>query len=258
MLLMFVAVLIFSATMLALHYIQEVREEKELKRLAAIAAYNTPPASPGWNIHEITSIQPPTQTTQKTVMLEQYRELYEQNMDMAGWIKIDGTEINYPVMYTPEDGEFYLSHGFDKEESKSGLPFIDKRCTAYPFGTNTIIYGHHMKNGTMFAGLLNYEDEGFYAAHPTIRFHTLYERREYEIIAVFRGKVFRKGDTDFKHYNFLNAEDAVAFAEYIANIKELSLYNTGVTASYGDELLTLSTCAYHVENGQFVVVARKT
>lgn len=114
-----------------------------------------------------------------------------------------------------------------------------------------------MINGTMFAGLERYEDEEFYNAHPTIRFDTLYEQREYEIIAVFESQIYRKSDTVFKHYYFLNAEDAASYDEYIANIKALSFYDTVVLSVYGDELITLSTCAYHTENGQFVVVARK-
>lgn len=251
------AVFILSATMLMLHYGQASREERELKRLAALAADTTAlPSSPNGNTPEPLATAPiPVQTPHEPAMLAQYRELYEQNTDMVGWIRVDGTGIDYPVMYTADD--FYLSHGFDKAESKIGVPFIDKRCTIEPFGTNTIIYGHHMKNGTMFAGLESYEDEEFYKAHPTIHFDTLYERREYEIIAVFKSQIYRKRDTAFKHYNFLNAEDAAAYDEYIANIKALSLYDTGATAAYRDELITLATCAYHTENGQFVVVAKR-
>jgi sortase B len=249
-------VFILSATMLMLHYGRASREERELKRLAALVADNTAlPPSPDGSTPELPAATPiPVQTPQEPVMLEQYRALYEQNTDMAGWIRVDGTGIDYPVMYTADD--FYLSHGFDKAESRSGVPFIDQRCAIVPFGTNTIIYGHHMKNGTMFAGLERYEDEDFFEKYPTVRFDTLYEQREYEIIAVFKSKVYRKSDMVFKHYNFLNAEDAAAYNEHIANIKALSLYDTGVTAAYGDELITLVTCAYHTENGQFVVVAK--
>jgi sortase B len=250
------AVFILSATMLMLHYGRVSREERELKRLAALVADNTALLpSPDGSTPELPAATPiPVQTPQEPVMLEQYRALYEQNTDMAGWIRVDGTGIDYPVMYTADD--FYLSHGFDTAESRSGVPFIDQRCAIVPFGTNTIIYGHHMKNGTMFAGLERYEDEDFFEKHPTVRFDTLYEQREYEIIAVFKSKVYRKSDMVFKHYNFLNAEDAAAYNEHIANIKALSLYDTGVTAAYGDELITLVTCAYHTENGQFVVVAK--
>jgi len=250
MILILAAIFICSATMLILDYTLGADEESEFKELAGVvlANLNTPGPVPA-NMHE------PSQTPEQPVILEQYRELYELNTDMAGWIKIEGTVIDYPVMYTSDD--FYLSHGFDKKEIKSGIPFIDKRCTVEPFGSNTIIYGHHMKNGTMFAGLENYKNENYYKEHPAIRFDTLYTQQEYEIIAVFESQTYRKSDTVFKHYNFLNAGSQADFDEYIANIKALALYDTGVPASYGDELLTLVTCAYHTENGQFVVVARK-
>ncbi len=250
LLIAFSAVFVFSATMLILDYAQRAKEKIVFKELAAIAAGSIElPASVPENTPE------PSPKPETPVILEQYRALHEQNADMAGWIIIGGTAIDYPVMYTADD--FYLSHGFDKQESKSGVPFIDKRCTAEPFETNTIIYGHHMKNGTMFAGLEAYEDENYYKEHPNINFDTLYEQREYAIIAVFESQTYRKSDTVFKHYNFLNADNEAEFDEYISNIKGLSLYDTGVTASYGDELLTLVTCAYHTDNGQFVVVARK-
>lgn len=234
---------------LILDYTQGVEEESEFKELAAVVSVGLEIPNP------VPSNTPePSQTPEQPVILEQYRDVYEKNADMAGWIKIDGTVINYPVMYTAND--FYLSHGFDKAESKSGVPFIDKRCTVKPFGTNTIIYGHHMKNGTMFAGLDKYRDEDYFKEHPAIRFDILYEQRKYEIIAVLESQTYRKSDTVFKHYDFLNAATEAEFDKYISNFKALSLYDTGVTASYGDELLMLITCSYHTENGQFVVVAK--
>lgn len=248
----FVAIFVFSATMLILYYAQGAKEENALRRLTVLAADSPEPtASASTAVPHISPVP-----SAEPVMLAQYQDLYEQNTDIVGWIKIDGTVIDYPVMYTGDD--FYLSHGFDKAETKSGVPFIDKRCAVEPFGTNTIIYGHHMKNGTMFAGLENYKNENYFIEHPVIRFDTLYTQQEYEIIAVFESQTYRKSDTVFKHYNFFNAEDQADFDEYIANIKALALYDTGVTASYGDKLLTLVTCAYHTENGQFVVVAKKS
>lgn len=246
------AIFILSTTMLML----PSREEHELRRLAALVADKRAlPPSPDSNTPEVPAATPiPMQTPQEPVMLAQYLELYLQNPDMVGWVRVDGTGIDYPVMYTAND--FYLSHGFDKAKSKSGVPFIDKRCSIEPFGANTIIYGHHMKNGTMFARLERYESEDFYKAHPIIQFDTLYEQRKYEIIAVFKSQIYRTSAKVFKHYNFLTAKDAAPYDEYVANIKALSLYDTGVTAAYGDELITLATCAYHTENGQFVVVAK--
>lgn len=258
LLIAFGAVFILSAAMLILDYAQGAKEENALRKLAVIAAQSaelpTLSAAPEPASGSTSALAPAS----RPAILPQYLELHEQNTDMAGWLKIDGTSIDYPVMYAPDDGEFYLSHGFDKEASRSGVPFIDKRCSIEPFGTNTIIYGHHMKNGTMFAGLENYKSEEYCREHPIIRFDTLYARQEYEIIAAFETQVYRENDTAFKHYNFLNAQSGTDFDEYITGIKALALYDTGVSAEYGDELLTLVTCAYHTENGQFVVVAKRT
>ena len=247
------AVYAFSTMMLVMNHVRTVREDGVLIELAAEAKAGSPPHF----FHAATPMPTASPSPGPVAIWAQYRKLHEQNGDMAGWIKIDGTGIDYPVMYTPDDGAFYLTHGFDKAESKSGVPFIDRRCTVDPFGTNTIVYGHHMKNGTMFSGLLAYEDEYFYMDHSRIRFDTLYEQREYRIIAVFRSQIYKKSDDVFKHYNFINAGNETDFTAYIAHIKEIALYDTGVTAEYGDELLTLVTCSYHTENGQFVVVAKK-
>lgn len=190
-------------------------------------------------------------------MLAQYRALYECNTDLAGWIYIDGTSIDYPVMYTPDDGEFYLTRGFDREKSKSGAPFIDARCLLDPPSTNIIIYGHHMNNGTMFTDLDLYRDETFFKEHPTIRFDTLYKSQEHEIIAVFRSRVYGEDESGYRYYDFINAVNEEKYDEYIHHIKKMALYNTGVSASYGDQLLTLITCAYHSQDGRLVVVAKK-
>jgi len=234
LLICFIAVFVFSVSMLMLDYAQGAREENALKELASKVAGGQEPD-----------------------LLAQYQALSRQNPGMAGWIRIDGTSINYPVMHTPNDGDFYLDHGFDKEAAKSGVPFIDARCAVNPLGTNTIIYGHNMKNGTMFADLEKYSDEAFYAAHPTIHFDTLYAQHEYEIIAVFESQVPRKKDMVFKYYDYVNVDDAEVFNEYIRSIQALSLYDTGTKVSCGDMLITLVTCAYYTENGRFVVVARK-
>jgi len=246
-------VFVLSAAMLIRGHIRGIGEEKALNELAAMTADNTKTPAPSPSGTSVSSPSPAPGTPDP---LARYREMYSQNTDMAGWVRIEGTAIDYPVMYSSDD--YYLSHNFDREESKSGVPFIDKRCTVEPLGTNTIIYGHHMKNGTMFASLIEYEDEDYYREHPVICFDTLHDQHEYEIIAVFRSQIFRQSDTVFKHYNFLNAESKADFDEYIANIKALSLYDTGVTAKYGDSLVTLVTCAYHTENGQFAVVARRS
>lgn len=247
------AVFVVSAYMLISYYAQGAREEQEFRKLADVVAAQEPSIPDSADAPSSETAAPESQTS----VLSAYQLLHEQNPDMIGWVKIEGTAINYPVMYTPNDGDFYLNHGFDRQKSKSGVPFIDLRCAVDPPGTNTIIYGHHMKNGTMFADLAKYKDKKFWKDHPIVRFDTLSAQQEYEIIAVFQSKIFGSNEDVFKHYNFINANSQADFDRYIVNIKALSLYDTGVTAEYGDLLLSLVTCDYHDENGQMVVVARK-
>lgn len=198
---------------------------------------------------------PKPQSTEK-VILAQYQELYKQNADMAGWLQIEGTKINYPVMYTQDD--FYLNHNFEKKKSASGIPYVDRRFSVDPYYTNTIIHGHNMNNGSMFSSLLRYKDFHYYQEHPVIHFNTIYEKRDYEIIAAFPSKIYPQNDQgSFKPYQFINAKNKQEFTRYIENIKALSLYETNATAEYGDQLLTLMTCAYHTKNGRFIVVARE-
>ncbi len=188
-------------------------------------------------------------------LLKKYQNLYSQNNDMAGWISIDGTNINYPVMYTPDNPDFYLRRSFEKEYSTYGVPYIAEDCNPTLSSDNVIVYGHHMKNGTMFAELMNYTDKKFYEKHRMIHFDTLTETADYEVVAVFKTTVYT--DTGFKYYLFVNAETEEDFNAYVNTCRTLSLYDTGMTAEYGDKLLTLSTCEYSKTNGRFVVVAKK-
>lgn len=188
-------------------------------------------------------------------LLASYESLYQKNPDLAGWLCIDGTKLNYPVMYTPEDPEYYLYRSFSGEKSVSGVPFIGAGSS--PDGTNITIYGHNMKNGTMFAALLKYAGEDFWREHPVIRFDNLYEEHTYEVVGAFYSKVSDQ-DGIFNYYQYPELNTPELFEEYYRQVKAASLYDTGVEAEYGDQLLTLSTCSYHTKDGRFVVVARKT
>lgn len=192
----------------------------------------------------------------KPEILPYFAEL-AQNPDFAGWIKIDGTKLDYPLMYTPGDGEKYLRRNMDGEYSVGGVPFIDEHCSLDPRSDNLIIYGHNMKNGTMFRTLMEYDQKNYWQEHPVIHFSSLYEEKEYDILAAFYDRVYMKTDTCFKFYQFIDAENEEDFNEAINYFKGHALYDTGVTASYGDKLITLVTCSYHEDNGRFVVVAKE-
>ena len=195
---------------------------------------------------------PPTEPRE---VLPRLQEQYEKNPDLAGWLTIPGTRIDYPVMYSPDEPERYLHANFDIDYSFAGLPFLDAACDTE--SGNRIIYAHNMLDGSMFRTLLKYQQKDFWQRNPVISFNTLYEEQEYEIVAAFYDKVYKKSDTNFKFYQFYDTSDQSSFDEAMAYYREHALYDTGVTAQCGDLFLTLVTCAYQTENGRFVVVARK-
>lgn len=214
----------------------------------------TTPAETAQTEETIAETTAPTQATQPTI-LPQYAQLYQQNPDMVGWIKIEGTAIDYPVMHTPAAPEKYLHVNFEGAYSYPGVPFVDAACTID--SDNLLIYGHNMPNGTMFRSLMQYQQKNFWQNHPTIVFNTLYEEQEYEVLAAFYDRVYYKTEDVFKFYQFIDPETEEEFDEGIAQFKEKALYDTGVNAEYGDRLITLVTCAYHTDHGRFVVVARR-
>lgn len=186
-----------------------------------------------------------------------YAEYYLANEDMAGWLVLPGTVIDYPVMWTPRDENYYLKKDFDGKKSDDGCLILDTDSSLDPLTTNLIIHGHYRRTGTMFTCLHKYEKKDYYEDHKQIILHTEEKEHIYEVIAVFRSQVYRKKDTVFKFYKFFEADTQEEFDDFYNNIKKLSIYDTGVTAEFGDNFLTLSTCAYHVENGRFVVVAKE-
>lgn len=206
----------------------------------------------------ISNASEPMQTeAAKTERMLQIEELQKQNKDIIGWVEIENTDMSFPVLQGT-DNSFYMNHDYQKKYSFNGSIFLDKNYNWNPPSSNLLIYGHNMKNNTMFQGLLKYKSMSFYQEHPNIRFSTTKEDYNYEIIAVLETRVFYKSEKDvFRYYNFINAESESEYNEFVNNAKKESLYDTGKTASFGEQLLTLSTCAYHTKNGRFAVIAKK-
>ncbi len=237
-----------------LYYYQ--RTERDYNRLAALKE-KAPIASAGEQSGTDVLIHY-TEEGEREIpeVLDEYKNLVIKNKRLIGWVKIDDTNIDYPVMQTTNN-EYYLDHNLNQEYDKNGSIFMDKDCDVLKPSTNLILYGHHMKSGKMFGGLDKYSNEEYYKKHKYIDFDTIYEKGIYEIMYVFRSRVYSAEEVVFKYYQFI---DAVSEAEFDSNMSEMaaiSLYDTGVTASYGDRLLTLSTCDYQEKNGRFVVVAKK-
>ena len=192
-----------------------------------------------------------------TKKMLQLRELKKQNSDIVAWLEIANTKIDYPVLQTT-DNEYYMTHTYQKEYSADGSIFLDKDYNWDLPSSNLLIYGHNNRNGNMFEELLKYEDENYYKEHPNIEFTTVDEDCEYEIISVFKSRVYYKSEQNvFRYYFFINAENEEEYNYYVDESKKSSLYDTGKTAEYGEQLLTLSTCEYSQEDGRFVIVAKK-
>ena len=221
-------------------------------KMKEMAVENTEINTPeeGFEIHY-------TQDEKAPEILDEYKNLYNMNKRLIGWLKIDDTIIDYPVMQTV-DNEYYLDHNINQEKDRNGALFMDAGCDVVKGNTNYIIYGHNMLNGQMFGDLDKYKKEEYYKEHKKIYFDTIYEKGEYEVMFAFNSEVLSEEDVSFKYYQFIDALSEYEFASYMQEMAQWSLYDTGVTAIYGDELLTLSTCDKSVtENGRFVVVAKR-
>ena len=212
------------------------------------------------NSIKIEKMQIPENSKEKVIITErmlQVKELQKQNSDIVGWIEIEGTNINYPVLQGT-DNEYYLDHDYKHKKTAKGSIFLNKDYDWNIPSTNLLIYGHNMKNGEMFEDLLNYSSEEYYKNHPIIRFTTANEDNEYEIFSAFRARVYYKSETNvFRYYNFINANSEEEYNEFIKNAKSSALYDTGINASYGEKLITLITCSYHVNDGRFVVIGKE-
>ncbi len=257
------AILIITFSIVALvcfgyfgiYYYQNYRSGNDMQHLAEIKEENK---TPGLAFEQDNANEDEDENSDETEpeVLEDYKTLLNMNKDLIGWLKIADINIDYPVMQT-NDNTYYLDHNFDKKYDKNGCLFLDYQCDVINRNTNLIIYGHNMQSGNMFGRLDKYSSEEYYKEHPKFEFDTIYEKGAYEIVYVFRSKIYNEDAVVFKYYQFLDVQSEKEFDSNMAEMAKISLYDTGITPKYGDELLTLSTCDYQENNGRFVIVARK-
>lgn len=179
-------------------------------------------------------------------------KLYEQNEDIVAWIKIDNSNINYPVMQTIKNPNYYLRKNFYKEYSYYGTPYLSEQCNINS-SDNLIIYGHHINGFKMFGELEHFKNKEYYDKHKTINIYTLNDERKYEIIYVFRTFT----NTKFDYHKYINFNDESEFNTFNSKCKELAFFDTQIQCNYGDKFITLSTCDYTSENARFVVIAKQ-
>lgn len=226
--------------------VQQIQQQQPGNNQNNSAGDNTP------NLPSLEDVEHP-KTGEHIKVLREYVPILERNSDLVGWLKIPGTRIDYPVLQTPDSPNFYLTRDFYKKDSRHGAIYVCEYADVNAPSDNVTIYGHKMKDGSMFSDLFEYMDKDFYLEHSQITFDTLTERHTYQIVAAFLTTAAKGG---FGYHRYVDG-DAALFDEYIAKCKELSLYDTGVTAQYGDKLITLSTCYLGIDDGRFVVVAKR-
>lgn len=233
--LLLVAIIVASSIYILSNLMQEKKQQNDFEEIQEIVEDNTKEESDSENSIDLYN-------------------LYLINNDVVGWIRIEGTNINYPVM---QNSEYYLRRNIYKEYSTYGTPFLADYCNIN-LSDNLIIYGHHIKSGMMFADLDKYKSYDNYLNHKTIKLYKLQGtetiEEEYKIISCFKTTVNKGG---FKYYNFFNATSEADYNSFLEQCRELSFYNTEDTAKYRDKLITLSTCEYSLNNGRMVVVAKK-
>lgn len=197
--------------------------------------------------------------TDRGTISGKYVPIWKKNNDLIGWIKIEGTHIDFPVMQTPEKPEYYLRRDFNREHSTGGVPFLDASSDIFLPTSNFMIYGHNMKNGSMFHDLLKYKDEDFYREHESISFDTIYKGGQgtYKVVAAGYSKVYSRSSDEFKYYEYAGMTEKTDYEKFVRGVKALSCYDTGVIPEYGEQLITLSTCTNDGKDGRFFVAAVK-
>ena len=259
------AVFVFSASMVVVLWVKGQREEEAFRDLAAIvhasqpaAAESSAEAGSAGSAADPQSAPAASGEAESAVSQEPEQSgfafLRDLNEDLFGWLTIEGTGVDYPVMFTPDSPEYYLRRDFQGSWAQSGVPFLDgawtESCGHY------LLYGHNMDNGTMFAPILGYRDKAYFDEHPVIEFETADGPGEYAIFAVFYSQAYPVDAQDvFRYYYCLDLSTQEAFDFYVSQARAASVYDTGVVPVFGETILTLSTCSYHTDDGRFVVAA---
>ena len=214
----------------------------------------TAPTEPTQPKSELVEVTHP-ETGEKTQVLPEYAEIFRLNPDTVGWICIPGTNVDYPVMQTPDRPDYYLTRDFYGKDSKHGAIYAREVCDVNRPSDNITLYGHHMKDGSMFADIMDYQRKSFYEDHKYIYFDTLQERHTYEVVSAFiTTATAGKG---FQYHTYVDFNSQKKLDAFMRTCKGYDFYDTGVEVVLGDKLICLSTCEYTLTNGRMVVVAKR-
>lgn len=237
---------LISASVLLLDYVKQSRSDQEFGSLRSQL-----PAAGALAAGENSSPAAFPQTPQ-----QRYAGLAGKNPDFVGWIHIDNTTIDYPVMQTPNEPDYYLNHDFQKAYSPYGVPYADSR-SSFSEGP-VLVYGHHTKNQGMFGALVLYEKESYAKEHPVIQFDTLQQFGFYRIAMVVKTTASEQDPNAFNYVDAAFAADERSFQSFLTSCKNHALYSTKESVAWGDQLLLLSTCEYSQQEGRLLIVAKLT
>lgn len=271
LIILFLGVFCLSGVMLLQYHGESVEAQKEYDELAQLVEQvqqETYATEPDWDSYrgmddeEILKLpESPFEvvedpdTGKEIPILPELQPLYEINPDLVGWIRVPDTVIDYPVVQRKEQKDYYLRRNFRGKHETRGCLYVAERCDVEKPSDNVTIYGHMMSDGTMFADLAKYRSKSFWEEHQYFSFNTLKSRETYRVICVFKTSGYV--NVGFPYHAFVDAADPVEFRDFWNACSNLALYDTGVSAVYGDKLLCLSTCDYSIRNGRLVVVAKR-
>lgn len=278
LIIVFALIFAVSAFLLADYFIDSAKQKDNYDNLSDLVAQNRPtrptvldatdpaqssdPTAPSAEetapitepVPELVEVTHP-KTGEKVQVLPEYAEIFQLNPDTVGWISIPGTNVDYPVMQTPDRPDYYLDRDFYGEPAKHGAIYAREVCDINKPSDNITLYGHHMKDGSMFADVMDYQHKSFYEKHRYIYFDTLTQRHTYEVVFAF--KTTATVGQGFQYHTYVDFEDQQALDAFIRQCKGYDLYDTGADVSFGDKFICLSTCEYTITNGRMVVVAKR-
>ena len=267
-LVLLIGVFLFSAGSLAIYYWESSQSQQTYNQLQEIKGdYTRPPLQTDpvtdSTVVSTGSTEPRNpyvtvtdpETGKEVELLPQFAELYQLNNDLVGWISVPGTDIDYPVVQRKETIDYYLRRDYYGKYDSHGCIYVREVCDVNTPSDNVTIYGHRMKDNTMFGQLARYEKKSYWQENQYIYFDTLTEFHTYQIISVFTTTA--SVGEGFQYHLFVDALAPEDMQKYLANCKANAIYDTGLTAEYGDKLITLSTCEYTHENGRLVIVAKR-
>ncbi len=256
------AVFLYCAINLGIYFWDSQQSQSQYEDLTQLLQ-PIPTVTEGDNTDEVQGTEPypyvtmaHPETGEAIELLPEFTELFKLNPHLVGWISIEGTNVNYPVVQTTVDNaDYYLHRNYYRQYDSHGCIYVREQCDVMKPSDNLTIYGHRMQDHTMFGHLAKYERKDFWQDHQIIQFYTLKARHQYQIVGVFTTTATL--GQGFQYHLYEDFANKAQFDKFFQEVQRHALYDTGISASYGDKLITLSTCEYTQENGRLVIVAKQ-